>query len=273
MQPFALKSLGVTDIGRRRSHNEDSFLCDDQLGLYVVADGVGGQAKGEIASHQATEEVQGFIKREHTQLAQLIGSADDASLYQATRIVESAVQSACYMVFGMAELDPQSHGMSTTISVLFVHHAMGIVAQVGDSRIYRLRDGIAQQLTEDHTLLNYKLKHGLISADEAANSPAKNVITRAVGHKDYVQVDTRRVDVAAGDRFLLCSDGLHGYIEDEDISPRISPASIVKNRHIADRSGQRTRGAGQYHSGIGGCRSPVTLPNSCPTIAPRRAIA
>ena len=88
-------------------------------------------------------------------------------------------------------------------------------AHVGDSRVYRLRGPVSMQITEDHTLINYKLKHGLITPEEAEKSTAKNVITRAVGHKDYVQVDTADVDVAPGDRFMMCTDGLHGYLRND----------------------------------------------------------
>jgi protein phosphatase len=105
-------------------------------------------------------------------------------------------QSACYMVYGMAELDPEKRGMSTTMSVLLLRGGRAGVGQVGDSRVYRLRGRAVAQLTEDHTLINYKLKQGLITAEEAKKAGNKNVITRAVGHRDYVQVDTADVDVA-----------------------------------------------------------------------------
>jgi protein phosphatase len=150
------------------------------------------------------------------------------------RLLESAVQNACYMVFGMAELDPSQKGMSTTISALLIVGGYGVLAQVGDSRIYRVRNGVGQQLTEDHTLLNYKLKQGLISEAEARTMKGKNVITRAVGHEDHVEVDTREIDVQPGDRYLLCSDGLHGYLQAGEIervlqstTPAQAPAAFV----------------------------------------------
>ena len=119
------------------------------------------------------------------------------------------------MVFSMAELDPDKRGMSTTMSAIIIRDDFCYAAHVGDSRVYRVRDGQVLQLTEDHTLINYKLKHGLITAEEAENASGKNVITRAVGHKDYVQVDTADLDVQPGDRFLLCTDGFHGYLDHE----------------------------------------------------------
>ena len=212
--PTRLRSYGLTDQGRRRPHNEDAYVCDDALGLFVVADGVGGHAKGEIASQESVDQIRGFVSQGRAAIAELIKEPGRDERREAVRrLLESAVQSACYMVFGLAELEPSQKGMSTTISALLVAGGYGVVAQVGDSRIYRVRGGVGQQLTEDHTLVNYKLKQGLISEVEARTMKGKNVITRAVGHKDYVEVDTRELEVQAGDRYLLCSDGLHGYLQ------------------------------------------------------------
>jgi serine/threonine protein phosphatase PrpC len=121
------------------------------------------------------------------------------------------------MVFALAELDREKHGMGTTISAVLVLGDFAITAQVGDSRIYLLRDFRATQLTEDHTLINWQIREGLITPEEAKRSPNKNVITRAVGNRDYVQVDTGPVSVSKGDRMLLCSDGLHGYLKENEI--------------------------------------------------------
>ena len=209
-----IRSHGLSDVGRRRTLNEDSYLADDGLGLYIVADGVGGHAKGEVASAQAVEEVYGFVSRGIQVVEEFLDKPTEDSLFAVRRLLESAVQSACYMIFGLAELDPNRKGMSTTMSALLMVEELGIVAQVGDSRVYRHRQGKADQLTEDHTLINYKLKHGLITPEEAEKAPGKNVITRAVGHRDYVQVDTVECNVQPGDRFLLCSDGLHTYVSE-----------------------------------------------------------
>lgn len=209
------QSCGLSDVGRRREVNEDSFLADDGLGLYIVADGVGGQAKGEIASAQAVEEVYGFVSRDLASIERFLDAPSEHTLFAVRRLLESAVQSACYMIYGLAEMDPERKGMSTTMSALLMVGRLGVVAQVGDSRVYRHRGGRSTQLTEDHTLINYKLKHGLITPEEAKKAPGKNVITRAVGHHDYVNVDTFECGVQPGDRFMLCSDGLHGYLRHE----------------------------------------------------------
>ena len=235
-----LRSSGVSDIGRRRKVNEDSFLSDDGIGLYIVADGVGGQAKGEVASAHAVEEVHGYVCRDLGVVDRYLDDPTDDNLYAVKRLLESSVQAACYMVFGLAELDPTRRGMSTTMSALLLVDEVGVVAQVGDSRVYRLRSQHAHQLTEDHTLINYKLKHGMLTPEEAERAPGKNVITRAVGHRDYVQVDTMAINVQVGDRYLLCSDGLHGYLDDEELGPLMCAGSSAEvAQRLTDLANER----------------------------------
>jgi protein phosphatase len=238
------RSVGLSDRGRRRPHNEDAFARDDVLGLWVVADGVGGHAKGEIASQESIDQIGGFVRQGRAVLETL--AADPTAPKQreaARRLLESAVQSACYMVYGLGELDPAQKGMSTTISALLLAGGRGFVAQVGDSRVYRVRDGGAQQLTEDHTLVNYKLKQGLISEAEARTMKGKNVITRAVGHKDYVEVDTHEIEVRRGDVYVLCSDGLHGYLQAGELEQivagsELEPAATRLVQLANDRGGR-----------------------------------
>lgn len=197
--------------------NEDAYFRDDDRGFYVVADGVGGHSKGEVASQEAVEQLRMWVYGAANYLDQCLAraSVDPEARREVRRLLESGVQSACYMVHGMAELDPAKRGMSTTVSALLVGDGFAYAAHVGDSRVYRVRNGDVLQITEDHTLINYKLKHGLITPEEARTAGGKNVITRAVGHKDYVQVDTADIDVRPGDRFLLCTDGLHTYLRDD----------------------------------------------------------
>ena len=192
-------SYGKSDVGRRRPHNEDSLLFDDQLGLYVVADGVGGNAKGEVASAESVELVQSWVKRWRKTLDAHVADPTPENSGRVRRLLESA------------------KGMSSTLSSLLVCANEAFIAQVGDSRVYLAREGKTVQLTEDHTLVNFRLKLGLITPEEAANAPGKNVITRAVGHQDYVEVDTIDLQTRPGDRFMLCSDGLHGYLDDGEI--------------------------------------------------------
>jgi serine/threonine protein phosphatase PrpC len=213
-----LTSVGCTDVGRKRQINEDAFHRDDARGFYVVADGVGGHNKGEIASREAVEQLTMWVtgaSRDLDRLVERVVAGESECVWEIRRLLESGVKSACYMVFGMAELDPEKKGMSTTLSALLIRANLAFAVHVGDSRVYRVRKQSVLQLTEDHTLINYKVKHGMMTKQEAEKAAGKNVITRAVGHKDYVQVDTADLDVAPGDRFLLCSDGLHGYFSDD----------------------------------------------------------
>ncbi len=236
------RAVGRTDVGRRRPHNEDSFLLDDELGLYVVADGVGGNAKGEVASAESVELVHSWVKRWRKTLDANVASPSEENTLVVRRLLESAVQSACYMVFGMGQLDPRQKGMSSTLSSLLVSGGTGFIAQVGDSRVYLARGGRVVQLTEDHTLVNFRLKLGLITPEEAANAPGKNVITRAVGHQDYVEVDTLDLAVQKGDRFMLCSDGLHGYLQDGELERLLlGPAEEVATRLVDLANGRGGR--------------------------------
>jgi len=240
--PFRRTGFGLSDVGRKRAANEDAFFLDDRLGLYVVADGMGGHAAGEIASQEAVEAVFGMVKRGIGELRELVDPVSEEDSRAASRLMESAIQGATYMVFSLAEMDREKSGMGTTISALLILGDYAVIAQVGDSRVYRVLDGAVEQLTEDHTLIAWQIKQGLITPAEAKKSPHRNVITRAVGNRDYVQVDTHLVGLQAGMRFLLCSDSLHGYLHDDDIVPIVSlggHAAVTKFIKLAnDRGGK-----------------------------------
>lgn len=225
---ITLSSYAGTDVGRRRTNNEDAFLIDDELGLWVVADGMGGQAAGEVASQQAVETVHGMVLSGLRR-----GSAN------VERILESAVQAATYMVYGMAELDSSKTGMGTTLSAVLRQPDRLIIAQVGDSRVYRVRNGRATQLTEDHTLVNWQIQQGLITAEQAKKSKQKNVITRAVGNRDYVQVDIFHCDVMPNDVFVLCSDGLYAYIRATELPELLEARGDAAVQALIDMANER----------------------------------
>jgi protein phosphatase len=233
-------SYGLSDVGRRRVSNEDAFGLDDELGLYIVADGMGGHAAGEIASREAVDTVLGMVRRQKDLIASIAeGTPDPAAVRKIQRVIEASIQAATYMVFAIAENEPEQKGMGTTISTLLLVGDMAITGQVGDSRVYQARDGTVRRLTEDHTLVAWQVKQGIISAQEAERSPHKNVITRAVGSRDYVQVDTRVSDAQERDIFLLCSDGLHGYLEDHEIAPILELGPAVAAKHFVDLANKR----------------------------------
>ncbi|HKQ70004.1 MAG TPA: PP2C family serine/threonine-protein phosphatase [Polyangiaceae bacterium] len=239
---LTVTGFGNTNVGRKRKSNEDAFLVDEALGLYVVADGMGGHAAGEVASQEAVETVHGMVKQGLRALADLVGPLTTERARSASRLLEGAVQAATYMVYALAELDREKSGMGTTISALLSLGQYAVTAQVGDSRIYQIRGTEVSQLTEDHTLISWQLKQGFITPEEARRSPHRNVITRAVGNRDYVEVDTGLLSLASGDRFLLCSDGLHGYLRDDEISVvTFLGAKAAVNRFIEianDRGGK-----------------------------------
>ena len=210
----------------KRAHNEDAYLASDRIGLYVVADGMGGHAAGEVASWEAIEAVHGMIRRGQPTVEAYVTGPSETTVAGLRRLVESAIQAATYMVFGIAEQDPTHKGMGTTITVMNVVHNVAVVGSVGDSRAYLVRGKRTWQVTEDHTLVQLQMKAGLITAEQAKRSPRGNVITRAVGPRDYVQVDTYVVPVQPGDRYLLCSDGLHGYFEMQEIAPILTGGDL-----------------------------------------------
>jgi protein phosphatase len=204
-----VQSFAATDVGRHRQINEDACFRDDAIRLWVVADGMGGHAAGEVASAEAVDAIHGMVKR-----GVQAGTGEPLDVPRAQRLLEGAIQSATYMLVAIAEFERDKSGMGTTITAALMVSSTLVVGQVGDSRVYQIRDGIVRQLTEDHTLIAWQIKQGIISADEAKSSPHRNVITRAVGNREYVEVDTHIVPTQPGDRYLLCSDGLHGYFDD-----------------------------------------------------------
>ncbi len=237
------ESFGLTDVGRKRQHNEDAMLVDPALGLYVVADGMGGHAAGEVASARATEVVRQQIAQARDILNALAAEPSQGNRARAAALVETAIQRACADIYKIATSDSTKRGMGTTFVCLALAGTKGVIGHVGDSRIYLVRNGQAHRLTEDHTLVAAQLKAGTITKEQVANSPYRNVITRAVGIQESVQVDTLLVDVLPGDLFLLCSDGLHGYLSDDELAPLVAttPKQELVKKLVAmanDRGGR-----------------------------------
>lgn len=203
-----------TDVGRLRDHNEDNYLVDKKLSLSVVADGMGGHAAGEVASALAVRIIHEEIKAGRELIeAYTRGDGDARSgSKEILALLEQAVQRACTKIHEEAKGDPSKRGMGTTLSALLIAGSQGFIAHVGDSRIYLLRDGKIQQVTEDHTVYNELIKRGKLTRDQIEKVAQKNAITRAVGVYERVEVDTLTIEVLPGDQFLLASDGLHGYI-------------------------------------------------------------
>ncbi len=198
----------TTDIGRRRTQNQDSFAATPELGLFLVADGMGGHRGGEIASALACEKVVESIRnsqklRDWNPRAALINALGQANL----EILEHARKNTALTGMG-----------TTATSILFKQDSQTVtLGHVGDSRCYLLRDGCIWQLTRDHSLVQEKLRAGLITRDEVKRDTMRNVITRSVGYEKNLRVEIYEFTLAPGDTFLLCSDGLTGHLEDQEI--------------------------------------------------------
>jgi serine/threonine protein phosphatase PrpC len=205
-----LKFFAATDVGRQREHNEDNFLIDPALNLFVVADGMGGHAAGEVASQIAVHEVS-RVARESTDLIKRYakeGKAEDRTAILAA--LEHSIQSACSAIFHRGQAEQEKRGMGTTTSALLIAGDRGFIAHVGDSRVYMLRQGQVHQLTEDHSLINELVRRGKIQRDQIEGTPYakyKNAVTRAVGAYESVEVDTLDFEVLPGDLVALANAG------------------------------------------------------------------
>lgn len=222
---------GASDPGKTRDNNEDAYAAVPDLGFAVVADGMGGHQAGEVASAMAID----VITRS---LAERLPSASSRRTKGArvTDIVRRAVEMANSAVNEAANSNPQQAGMGSTVVVTAFHGDRVCIAHVGDSRIYRLRAGLLQQLTEDHSLVQDLVRRGFLSPEEARVSPHKNVVTRALGVSAGVQVEIRDERVQDGDLFLLCSDGLHDMLADDAIAATLranmNDISVLASRLI-----------------------------------------
>lgn len=204
-----------TDVGRVRDHNEDSFLVDKKLSLFVVCDGMGGHAAGEVASSIAARTVRETLVAQRELLERY---SKDASLRdEVVRALENAVHAACSAVFQEGQNDESKRGMGTTLDAMLLLGQRAFMAHVGDSRIYLCRQGAVHQLTEDHSLINELLKRGRLSREQIEKLQNKNAVTRAVGVYESVEVDSFDCDILPGDKFLLCTDGLHGYFHEGEL--------------------------------------------------------
>lgn len=209
-----IQFYATTDVGRVRDHNEDNFLVDKRLALSIVADGMGGHAAGEVASALAVRIIHEEVKKHRDVIEKYADEGMSARVgsKEILGLLETAVQRACARIHDEAKADSNKRGMGTTLSSLLIVGSYGFIAHVGDSRIYLLRDGNVQQITEDHTVYNELIKRGKLTKEQIDKVAQKNAITRAVGVYERVEVDTLTIEVLPGDQFLLASDGLHGYI-------------------------------------------------------------
>lgn len=219
-------SAGLTDVGRKRNHNEDSFLIDDELKLFVVADGMGGHAGGGTASRIAVETIDRELRSSRQKNETPFHASGPLQESPLPEIIRNAVESACMAIFHVAQEDPRLAGMGTTVIALLVQDEHAFFAHVGDSRAYLIRGDMIQQISEDHSLVNEQIKAGMITPEEAKHSRYKNIITRSVGFEEDVQVDVMGLMLEPGDVFVLCSDGLANMVEDEELRDIVRGTSL-----------------------------------------------
>ncbi len=233
-----LTFAAATDVGRQRTHNEDNFLIDKKLRLFLVADGMGGHAAGEVASSITVHEIRDAVNNNRDLIDRYRVDHPGVQAYEILQVLEHAIQAACGAVHTRAQNEPDKRGMGTTATVLLIagggDHLRGFIAHVGDSRVYLARQNQCHVLTEDHSLMNELVRRGKLNREQIESSPYKqykNAVTRAVGVYGSVEVDTFDFDILPGDRFLLCSDGMYAYVDEDELPKQLADGEVKDVPH------------------------------------------
>jgi len=222
---FSAKS----DLGLKRKVNEDSFLADESIGLFMVLDGIGGHLAGEVASKLGLNTIKENVIRSIKDKP----LADNQNLSREVQILNESLLLANQIIYEAANSQPEYFGMGTTVASLLLGRENIAIAHVGDSRIYLIRENSIERLTEDHSLVMEQLKRGIISAEEAEKSEMKNIITRALGAEELLTPTVDELIPFNNDLFLICSDGLTDLVTDDEILE-----IILKSRHLFDQAVQ-----------------------------------
>jgi protein phosphatase len=230
------RAAGLSDIGRCRQTNQDQFLLDRALGIYAIADGMGGHAAGEVASRMAVDVLRASVQERLDAQVAPWTPAEAAELLRTA--LNEGNRRICESMLSRAEW----RGMGTTMVALLVVGDRAIVGHVGDSRAYLLRDGRLRQLTSDHSWVNEQVKLGLLTREQAQRHPMRNIVTRALGNQSRVEVDVSEEVLRPGDLLALCSDGLNGMLSDDEIREALvshgaSPHAAC--RALVDRANAR----------------------------------
>jgi PPM family protein phosphatase len=239
-----IEFVNVSDTGRKRPHNEDSAITDPEIGLALVADGMGGYKAGEVASAIAAKAVLDIVRGDVALPPSTRHDVDgDLSLSAEALLVRDSIIDANSHIYRTATEVPQCQGMGTTIAAVYFHDNTAIIAHVGDSRVYRFRDDDLSQVTNDHSLVQELIDRGFFTPEEAEANTPKNLVTRALGIDAAVEVDVKQEATRPGDIYLLCSDGLNDMVDDEEIRLTLSKYSgnLVEAAHelvrLANESG------------------------------------
>ncbi len=236
-----ITSCGITDVGMKRTNNEDNYLVNDELNLFVCCDGMGGHVGGEYASAIAVNTVEEVLASIETD-PDAVSPEADGPVERTREKLRYAIRLAGKRIFEKASAEPEYKGMGTTALALLLELGNFYIAHVGDSRGYLLREGRIEQLTEDHSLVYQKVKEGVLTPEEAKTHKLRNIITRSLGYMEEVEVDIQVRAVRRGDKFLLCSDGLSNHVSTAEIGEllqRNSPQQTARQlvQLACDRGG------------------------------------
>lgn len=238
MKVITTKAHGKTDVGRVRATNQDSFLINADLSLFIVADGMGGHAGGEIASQLCVEFVESSLN-DHNRLHKSLISGEHPNS-QILQTLVQAVNGASARIYEYSLEDPSLRGMGTTATLVKVIGQFAYFAHVGDSRLYLLRQGFIYQLTLDHSWLDENLRAGVLTPEQAIeHEDKKNVITRSVGYQEQEDVDTGCIKLEPKDLLLLCSDGLHNKVSDQELAQLFGEFKLKAVEKLIDLSNER----------------------------------
>ena len=222
------RAFGLTDVGQQRDHNEDCFGIDESMKVYIVSDGLGGHAAGEIASAAVVEIVLREIRNNEEVFQAYVDNPNFYNRARVTDAVEMSIETASREIYQMGTELPERYGMGATIALLILLGQSAIVAHVGDSRVYVCRNGQQHQLTLDHSMTRLKLHRGLISRKEAEALKTESAMARAIGVTEMVQVDTLHLELMPGDTFLLCSDGLSDYFQKHEFAEAVNALDLAE---------------------------------------------
>lgn len=232
-----VEAFVCTDVGMKRRVNEDNFCVNTDLGLYVVADGMGGHAAGEVASRLAVEQIEETISENYIDEETTWPGNFDPNLSRSSNLLRTAILSANEKIRTVTASMSETRGMGTTIVAAVIQNRHATIAHVGDSRAYLFRQPELKPLTSDHSWVNEQLKQGFITLEHARTHPFRNVITQALGSNSDVRIDTLECDFEPGDLLMLCSDGLNSMLSDFEITKIIKetmelPLDLMCNRLI-----------------------------------------